>query len=202
MKTKALTSILEHPAVAAKRAEVEAVNERLKQAVQREAAARARLRERVASVRTDDVPLETKKARAKGKIEKLLAGGTVSAMDPADDLQAALAEQDILHAAQVELGGELHELVATVSHEVTLDYLQPAFKVDTIELYEHLARAAAVMMRMRDRTADAIRAGYHLSSGSLPDLVPRTAWALGDPGDFCSQLAKMRRDLVAQGWIK
>jgi hypothetical protein len=65
----------------------------------------------------------------------------------------------------------------------------------------HLARAAAVMVRTRGRTADALRLGYHVSSAHCPDLIPPIAWALGDSADFSSALARMRRNLVAKGWL-
>jgi len=44
--------------------------------------------------------------------------------------------------------------------------------------------------------------GYHVSSAYVPDLVPPTAWGLGDPADFGSELARMRRALAQQGRLK
>jgi len=202
MKTQTQKSVHEHPRVVAKQAEIRAVEDRLKLAIEREQAARARLRDRVAVIRSDDVAPEKKKAAKARKLQKLLSGGVESGIDPADELQAALREQQTLREGQIALAAELREIVADVSHEFAVDYLEPRLRDDTIELYEHLARGATVMARIRARTADALRLGYHVSSAYVPDLVPPTAWGLGDPADFGSELARMRRALAQQGWLK
>jgi hypothetical protein len=200
MKTKAQTSIEDHPAVAAKRAEIALVNERMKQAERREAAARQRLRDLAPVIRTADV--DAKKASAADKVRKLLAGGTVSSSDPAAELEAAEREQSMLHGAQIELNAELRAIVSGLSDEFGADYLEPRVRDDTVAIYGLLAEAAAVMARVRGRTADAVRLGYRVSSGHCPDLVPPAAWALGDPAVTGSSLWRMRGELVKRGWLK
>jgi hypothetical protein len=200
MKTKPQTSVHDHPAVAAKRSEIAAVDERLKQAAQREAAARARLRDLAPVMRTADAA--KKRASLASKAKQLLAGGIVSSADPAAEVVAAEREQSILREAQIELAAEFRAIVAEISDQFTTDYLAPLVRADTVELYGHLAQAASVMARLRGRTADALRLGYRVSSAQCPDFVPPVAWRLGDPADTGSELARMRNALVTKGWMK
>jgi hypothetical protein len=196
--TKPQTSIEANPLVAVKRAEIRAVDERLKQAKLREQAARQRLRDLAPVIRTDAA---TKKASLASKAKQLLAGGVVSSADPASELQAAEREQGILHEAQIELAAELRQVIGEISDEFNTDYLAPRIRDGSVEVYEHLARAAAAMARMRAATADALRAGYRVSSAHCPELIPSTAWALGDPAVTGSELARMRNELVRRGWM-
>jgi hypothetical protein len=200
MKTKPPASIEDHPSVIAKRSEIAAVDERMKLAVRREAAARQRLRDLAPVIRTADV--DAKKASAAAKVRKLLAGGAISSADPAAEVEAATREQYMLRDAQIELHDQLRGLVGELSNDFTIDYLGPLVKADTVEIYEHLARAAACLARVRVRCADALRLGYRVSSAHCPDLVPPVAWRLGDPGTTGSELARMRNALVEKGWMR
>jgi hypothetical protein len=200
MKTKALASVEDHPDVAAKRAEIAAVGERMKLAERREAAARQRLRDLAPTVRPADAA--QKKASLASKAKQLLGGGQISSADPASELVAAEREQAILHEAQIALHDQLRVLIGDLSDEYATDYLAPRVRDDTVEVYEHLARAAAAMARMRQNTANALRLGYRVSSAHCPDLIAPTAWRLGDPADTGSELARMRRALVEKGWMK
>jgi hypothetical protein len=200
MKTKPQASVEENPAVASKRAEIRAVDERLRQAVQREAAARQRLRDLAPVIRTEDAA--KKKASAADKVRRLLAGGTVSSADPAAELEAAEREQSMLHGAQIELAAELRAIIGELSDEFGADYLEPRVRDGSVEVYEHLARAAAAMARMRQNTTDAIRLGYQVSSAHCPDLIAPAAWGLGDPASSGSALWRMRGELVKRGWMK
>jgi hypothetical protein len=200
MKTKPQTSIESHPDVIAKRGEIRAVDERLKLAELRERAARQRLRDLAPVIRTADVA--KRKASAADKVKKLLAGGSVSSTDPAAELEAAEREQTILREAQIELAAELRAIIGEISDEFNTAYLAPLVKADTLEIYGHLAQAAAAMARMRQNTADALRLGYRVSSGHCPDLIPPAAWRLGDAGNCGSALWGMRNELVKRGWVK
>jgi len=174
------------------------VNERLKLAERREAAARQRLRDlRPVVIGTADTVAKTKSAAS--KVRKLLSGGTISSTDPAAEVEAALREQDLLHNAQIELAAELRQIIGDISDEFAIAHLGPLVRAGSVEVYEHLARAAAAMTRMRAATADAIKAGYRVSSVSCPDVIPPAGWALGDPASSGSELARMRNMLVAIG---
>jgi hypothetical protein len=202
MKTsKPPVSIESHPGVIEKRAEITAVATRLKQAELREAAARQRLRD-LGPVRITTAAADAKKATAAAKVRKLLAGGVVSSADPASQLSAAEAEQSLLREAQSVLATELRQIIGEISDEFTTDYLEPLIKTDTVQIYEHLALAAAAMARVRGRATDAARLGYRVSSAHCPDLIPGSAWGLGDPSSAGSELWRMRRRLVEQGWLK
>jgi hypothetical protein len=201
MKTKPLTSVEDHPSVIAKRTEISAVDERMKLAERREAAARQRLRD-LRPVVMGPADVAAKKASTADKVRKLLIGGSISSADPTSELEAATREQNMLHDAQIELATELRQIIVEISDEFTTDHLGPRIRDDTVEIYEHLARAAAVMARVRARTADAIRLGYRVSSGHCPDLVSPIAWGLGDPANSGSELWRMRRALVEKGWMK
>jgi hypothetical protein len=202
MKTKPqTTSVEDHSDVIAKRAEITTVETRIRQAVQREAAARQRLRDlRPVVIGTADVAKQ--KASTADKVRKLLIGGSISSADPAAELEAAEREQSLLHNAQIELHDQLRGLIGEISDQYSIAHLAPLVRDDTVEIYEHLARAAAAMARVRSRTADALRLGYHVSSAHCPDLVPPVAWRLGDPSDTGSELWRMRQALVEKGWMK
>jgi hypothetical protein len=202
MKTKPQTSVEDHPSVIAKRAEIAAVDERMKLAERREAAARQRLRDlRPVVIGTADAAAK-KKASSADKVRKLLIGGSISSADPQSELEAASREQNLLRDAQIELATELHQIIGDLSDEYNVAHLGPLVRDDTVAIYGLLAETAAVMARVRGRTADALRLGYRVSSAHCPDLIPPTAWRLGDPADTGSELARMRRALVEKGWLK
>jgi phytoene/squalene synthetase len=163
MKTKVHASVEDHPSVIEKRREIANVAERMRQAERREQAARQRLRDLAPVIRTADV--DAKKNSAAAKVKKLLAGGTVSSTDPKAELAAAESEQSMLHGAQIELNAELRQIIGELSDEFGTDYLEPRVRDDTVAIYGLLAEAAAVMARVRGRTADAVRLGYRVSSG-------------------------------------
>jgi hypothetical protein len=200
MKTKPQASVEENPAVASKRAEIAAVSERLKLAERREAVARARLRDLAPRV-ISAADAAKKRDSATDKVRKLLIGGSISSSDPAAELEAAEREQSLLRNALSELHDQLRGLIGGLSDEYNVAYLAPLVRDDTVEIYEFLARAAAALARVRGRTADAVRLGYHVSSFSCPDLIAPSAWRLGDPGNIGSELARMRGELVKRGWM-
>src|ERR1700730_17721987 len=101
MKTLKPQSVESHAGVIAKRAEIAAVDERMKLAELREAAARQRLRDLVPVVISTADVVAKKKASAADKVKKLLAGGTVSSADPAAELEAATREQYMLRDALI-----------------------------------------------------------------------------------------------------
>jgi hypothetical protein len=200
MKTKPQISIEDHLSVIAKRAEIAAVNERLKQAELREQAARQRLRDLAPVIRTADVA--KRKASAADKVKKLLAGGSVSSADPASEAEAAAREQFMLRDAQIELHEQLRQIIGEISDEFNTDYLAPRIRDGSVEVYGHLAQAAAALARMRAATADALRLGYRVSSAHCPDVIPSIAWGLGDPANSGSELWRMRGELVKRGWLR
>jgi hypothetical protein len=199
MKTSKPQSVEDHPSVIAKRAEIAAVAERLRQAERREQVARARLRDLRPAAPADAAK---QKVSTASKVAKLLAGGTVSSSDPVDELVASEREQAILREALSELHDQLRWLIGEISHEFSTDYLEPRVRDDTVALYGLLAEAAAVLARLRGRTATALQLGYRVSSAHCPDFVPLSAWRLGDPGDSGSELWRMRGALIARGWLK
>jgi hypothetical protein len=201
MKTSKPQSVEDHPLVIAKRAEIATVAERMKLAERREQVARQRLRDlRPAVIGTADVA--KKKASAANAVKKLLAGGTVSSADPASELAAAEREQAILHEAQIQLATELRQIISELSDQLATNYLAPRIRDGSIEVYEHLARAASALAQMRATTTDALQLGYSVSSSHCPDVIAPSAWRLGDPSDTGSELARMRNALVTKGWMK
>lgn len=182
MKIPDLARIDQDPAYKSALAELTALERRLAETEQRRQRAKARLR----GAKPAGSPLE--------RARKLLQGGQIGAVDPADDVNAANEEEfSILRPALRAATAELDEIAGNLSFAAS-EKLQPHYVAAVkaalqamTDLAVALDTLSAVRARLRER-------GYTPSEGILPSGVPRAAIALGSPDAVGSSQAWFWRD--------
>jgi hypothetical protein len=138
---------------------------------------------------------EKPKRTAAERAADLLKGGCVDPTPtPTPDVLVALdKELSILRQAICERTRQLDAIAAEISHAECLR-LKPAFNAAMVRALEHLEQAVAAFPE-GEGVADRLRkAGYRVSSVTMPDLAPPGIAALG-----MTELQRFRRALAALG---
>jgi hypothetical protein len=176
----------DNPRYQAKLAEIAQREQRLAEAEKRERVAHARL--------SGQPPTRNLADRARD----LVAGGRVSATDPAAEINAAQDEQRTLkHDLNVKRE-ELNAIVGDLAYE-----LQLKLRAFTDEAQRNVLAGAEIMFQglevVRTIYARLIAAGYPHNSTAMPIVGFSAAVALGDPARCGTQANMYREALIAKG---
>ena len=147
-------------------------------------------------------PADAKKAEAKRKsrVAALLSGGTVLALDPQREIEAADAEEKDLLAELYDANAHLADVVATRSYEVAMQYRE-SHAESLLAAWEAIAAlndATGCMVSLRARL---LAAGYKVNSINSP-MPPVQIDYFGDPQRFGTPAWYYRAWLVKQGLIR
>jgi hypothetical protein len=147
-------------------------------------------------------PADAKKAEAKRKsrVAALLSGGTVLALDPQREIEAADAEEKDLLAELYDANAHLADVHATLSYEMAQRYKEEHNESlrAALDAIAALHDAADCMFSLRARL---MAAGYKVNSIN-PPMPPMQLDFFGDPQRFGTASWHYRAWLVKQGVIR
>jgi hypothetical protein len=134
------------------------------------------------------------------QVKALVAGGSVSASSPADELAAALEEQRILRAALSAENEKLDLLRGEISFEVCKKF-EPMHSAAMLAAFEAAQALFAALEAARVARAKIIGAGYSLNDSAMPAHYFETGAMVGDPNRAGSPAARFKDWLIEKGII-
>jgi hypothetical protein len=139
-------------------------------------------------------------AKRKSRVAALLSGGTVLALDPQREIEAADAEERDLLAALYDAQARLADVVATLSFEMSQRYKEEHNESlrAALDAIAALHDAVDCMFSLRARL---MAAGYRVNS-ITPPTPPVQLDFFGDPQRFGTVAWYFRGWLVKQGVIR
>jgi hypothetical protein len=147
-------------------------------------------------------PADAQKAEAKRKsrVATLLAGGTVLALDPQREIEAADAEAGDLLGELYDANAHLADVIAELSYQMSRRYKEQHAE-SLLAAWEAIAAlndATSCMVSLRVRL---LAAGYKTNSIN-PPMPPLQIDFFGDPQRFGTPAWYYRAWLVKQGVIR
>jgi hypothetical protein len=139
-------------------------------------------------------------AKRKSRVSALLAGGTVLALDPLREIQAADTEEKDLLGELYDANAHLADVVATLSYEMAQRYRESHDESlrAAMDAIAALHDAVDCMFSLRARL---MAAGYKVNSIN-PPMPPMQIDFFGDPQRFGAPAWYYRAWLVKQGVIR
>jgi hypothetical protein len=153
-----------------------------------------------ATVSTGPANAQKAEAKRKSRVAALLSGGTVLALDPARELEAADAEEKDLLGELYNANAHLADTVATLSYEMAQRYRESHDESlrAALDAIAALHNAVDCMISLRARL---LAAGYKANSIN-PPMPPLQIGYFGDPQRFRTAAWYYRAWLVKQGVIR